>query len=385
MIQKHRNVAFIPVRGGSKSIPLKNIQQMNGKPLVYWGIKAANECDAIDKIYVSTDSLEIKKVVENINFEKVMVIGRSEETADDTASTESAMLEFAAQYDFENIVLIQATSPLLKVDDLRRGFQTFESKGTDSVLSVVRQKRFIWKEMENETVKAINYNIFNRPRRQEFSGYLVENGAFYITSREALLRSKNRISGCIKAVEMNEETYFEIDESKDWIIVEQLMKNGADIKKDFSHVKMFLTDCDGCLTDGGMYYTEKGDEIKKFNTKDGMGFKLLKERGILTGVITGESVELNRRRVEKLHLDYYEPGCIDKFKKICEICDNNNIVLDDVVYVGDDINDLEAIEKVGFGCSVANGAELAKKAAKYVTRSNGGNGAIREIIDLILK
>lgn len=385
MALKNRNVAFIPVRGGSKSIPLKNIRQMNGKPLVYWTIKAANECNEIDKIYVSTDSAEIKEVVESINFEKVIVIGRSEETAGDTASTESAMLEFADQYDFENVVLIQATSPLLKSEDLCRGFQAFECKGTDSVLSVVRQKRFVWKEMEDGTVKAINYNIFNRPRRQEFSGYLVENGAFYITSKEALLRSKNRISGCIRAIEMNTETYFEIDEPIDWTIVERLMKASDNTKKDFSHIKMFLTDCDGCLTDGGMYLTEKGDEVKKFNTKDGMGFKLLKERGILTGVITGESVELNRKRAEKLQLDFYEPGCIDKFKKICEICNDNKISLDDVVYVGDDINDLEAIEQVGFGCSVANGIEIVKKAAKYVTVSNGGNGAIREIIDLILK
>ena len=79
---------------------------------------------------------------------------------------------------------------------------------------------------------------------------------------------------------------------------------------------MLITDCDGCLTDGGMYYSENGDELKKFNTKDGMAFQLLKENGIITGLITGESVELNRRRAEKLHLDVYEQGCKNKFEKI---------------------------------------------------------------------
>jgi len=114
------NVAFIPVRGGSKSIPLKNIKEINGKPLVYWTIKAACECKFIDKVYVATDSVEIKEVINRFQnqdgkFDKVCVIGRSAESATDTASTEFAMLEFAEHYEFDNIVLIQATSPLLVV------------------------------------------------------------------------------------------------------------------------------------------------------------------------------------------------------------------------------------------------------------------------------
>ena len=140
------NVAFIPVRGGSKSIPLKNIKELNGKPLVYWTIKAANDCENIDIIYVSTDSEEIKNVVESFKFDKVKVIGRSLESATDTASTEFAMLEFANNYEFDNIVLIQATSPLLRTEDLDGGFKLYES--SDSVLSVVRQKRFIWENDE---------------------------------------------------------------------------------------------------------------------------------------------------------------------------------------------------------------------------------------------
>ena len=93
------NVAFIPVRGGSKSIPLKNIRLLNGKPLVYWTVNAANYCKDIDAVYVATDSDEIRKVVNGFGLEKVKVIDRSEETATDTASTELAMLEFAHHTD----------------------------------------------------------------------------------------------------------------------------------------------------------------------------------------------------------------------------------------------------------------------------------------------
>lgn len=274
------NIAFIPVRGGSKSIPLKNIQLICGMPLVYWTMKAACECNFIDKVYISTDSEKIRETVQSFLGEyktnlytKVEVIGRSKESALDTSSTELAMLEFAEQYEFDNIVLIQATSPLLQSYDLDKGFEAYAEESTDSVISVVRQKRFYWKNDENNFALPINYNMFQRPRRQEFEGNLVENGAFYITSKERLIATKNRISGRIKAIEMNEDSFFEIDEPSDWIIVEDLMKkNGIsdlqnDIKgKKIPPIKMFLTDCDGCLTDGGMYYSEYGDELKKFNT-----------------------------------------------------------------------------------------------------------------------
>ena len=150
-------------------------------------------------------------------------------------------------------------------------------------------------------------------------------------------------------------------------------------------IKMFLTDCDGCLTDGGMYYSERGDELKRFNALDGMGFRLLQERGILTGVITGEKKELNHRRGRKIHLDILEEGVNDKLKAVMKLCEKYDIDIQNVAYVGDDINDLEVIKAVGFGCSVANGIRAVKEAARYVTTREGGDGAVREAIDLILE
>ncbi len=379
------NVALIPVRGGSKSIPFKNIREIAGKPLVYWTAKAANDCELIDKVYVATDSDKIKEVVKGLKLDKVEVIGRSSDNASDTASTESAMLEFAAGYEFDNIVLIQATSPLLTPADLRGGFQVYANKDTDSVLSVVRQKRFQWKIDKDEFALPVNYDIYHRPRRQEFDGFLVENGAFYITGKELLLKSKNRISGNIRAYEMDETTYLEIDEPRDWEVIEKLLQDRyKKCAMELPEIKMFLTDCDGCLTDGGMYYSENGDELKRFNTLDGMGFRLLRERGILTGMITGESQELNRRRMKKLELDIYEEGVTDKLAVVRRLCEKYNISLQNVAYVGDDINDLAVIRAVGFGFSVPNGIQEVKEAARYVVHRSGGQGAVREAVDMIL-
>ena len=386
------NIAFIPVRGGSKSIPLKNIKEINGKPLVYWVTKAACECEYIDIVYIFTDSEAIRSSVEGFRdrkelerAEKIKVIERSAESASDMASTECAMLEFAEKYEFDNIALIQATSPLLSGQDLKRGFEAFAEKNVDSVLSVVRQKRFHWQYDENGFVYPTNYDVFNRPRRQEFKGYLVENGAFYISSKKALIQSQNRVSGNIKAVEMKEDTYYEIDEPSDWEIIELLMKKKSIQSPQINvpEIKMVLSDCDGCLTNGGMYYSENGDELKRFNTRDGVGFSLLQQKGILTGIITSEDVGLNRRRAEKLKLDILKMGCRNKAETLQQICNQYNIHPKNILYIGDDINDIEVLKMVGYSCCPADAVNEVREIVAYIAKSRGGDGVIREIADLL--
>lgn len=391
------NVAFIPVRGGSKSIPLKNIKDICGQPLVYWVMDAAINCRYIDKVYISTDSEIIKeKVLEyihnkksNNNVEKIECIGRSESTATDEASTESAMIEFSEEYLFDNIVLIQATSPLLTTADLDNAFAKYLSNKYDSLLSVVEQKRFIWREEKNGSVQSVNYNPSNRPRRQEFKGFLVENGAFYITKRELLLRTKTRISGDIGYYLMTEETYFELDEPSDWIIIEKLMKENKEqnieLSEKLSKIKLIAMDCDGVLTDGGMYYSENGDELKKFNTKDGMGVGLLHKAGFKTAIITGEDVDIVKNRANKLKIKEIQLGIKDKLECMNKIIKKYNLSMDEVLYIGDDINDLNLLKNVGVSIAVADSLEIVKDNADYITKAKGGQGAVREVVELILQ
>ena len=383
-----RTVAFIPVRGGSKSIPLKNIKELCGKPLVYWTAKAACEAVMVDEVFIATDSDEIRMAVEKFCkgekglFTKLKVIDRSAENANDTASTESVMLEFAGKYSFDNIILVQATSPLLQSIDIDGGMKLYNEQGTDSVLSVVIQKRFIWKNENDEAVPA-NYDVYNRPRRQDFDGFMMENGAFYITSKESLLKTGNRVSGHIKAYVMSEDTAVEIDEPSDFIVLEQLLKKRMSSQKAGSdkQIKMIITDCDGCLTDGGMYYSENGDELKRFNTKDGFALSSMKRRGIITGIITGEDRTLNKRRAEKLHMDFILQGASDKLNAVKECCKKYDILPDEILYIGDDLNDIEAIKNVGFSACPADATSEIIKASDYVSRKCGGYGAVRDIID----
>ena len=116
-----------------------------------------------------------------------------------------------------------------------------------------------------------------------------------------------------------------------------------------------------------------------------MGFKLLKEAGIITGIITGENVELVRRRAEKMKVDEIHLGIQDKMKILNEICSKYDLNYEEIAYIGDDINDLELVKTVGIGCTVQDGMECVKDISKIITLAKGGDGAVREIVEIILK
>jgi 3-deoxy-D-manno-octulosonate 8-phosphate phosphatase (KDO 8-P phosphatase) len=156
-------------------------------------------------------------------------------------------------------------------------------------------------------------------------------------------------------------------------------------RKLLSQIRLFATDVDGVLTDAGMYYSETGDEWKKFNTRDGMGIKLLQRAGIITAIVTQERTKLVARRAEKLAIPELHQGVMDKLTVIREMADRHGLSLKQVAYIGDDVNDLEALKAVGFSASPADGLPAIVAAVDYVCRKKGGEGAVREIIEMILK
>ena len=151
-------------------------------------------------------------------------------------------------------------------------------------------------------------------------------------------------------------------------------------------IKLFISDIDGVMTDGGMYYSENGDELKKFQVHDGMGLNILRARGIKTAFVTSELRELNLRRSKKLQIDFYFPGEKNKIERVREMCAALNIGLDEVAHIGDDINDLEVLGLIGFPACPANARpEVKKVPGIYCTNASGGDGAVREWIDLLIK
>lgn len=379
-------VAFIPLRGGSKSIPLKNIKDIAGRPLAFWVIEAALGCAEIDRVFVSTDSIAIRKALGSIAHPKLEVISRSKTTATDSASTESAMLEFAKRHVFSHIVLIQATSPLLESRHLKAGIAKYTSYRYDSLLSLVRQKRFVWEESRG-IVKPLNYNPLRRPFRQQFKGFLVENGAFYITSKRLLLKTGCRISGKVGFYEMPEESYFELDEPADWVITEGfLRKKQASLfnKALVKHIKIFGTDVDGVLTNGKVLQGPRGEQIMQFHRRDGMGMELLRERGIIPVILTREKSTTVLRRARKLKVAEVHIGVIDKVVMMGKILKKHGFSWKQFAYIGDDINDSALLKKAGFCFVPTDAVGQVRKDADYITNAKGGEGAFREAVDFLL-
>lgn len=378
-------IAFVPVRSGSKSIKDKNIKLLNGKPLFFWVLNALQNASEINKIILATDSTNYAEIAKSFNFSKLEIYMRSAENASDTASTESVVLEYLEKANLNQLdifVLAQATSPLTKSEDFDNALREFAYSGKDSMLSCVRSKRFFWDKEGN----TINYDYRNRPRRQDFEGMFMENGAFYINKIGNILKDKNRLSGQIGIYEMHESTAIEIDEPIDWKIVEVLLAEQNAVKKaQISDIKLFMSDVDGVLTDAGMYYSENGDELKKFCTHDGMGIKLLKEKGVKVGIITTEDRQLNRNRANKLKLDYHFHGETNKLETIKNLCKELNISLSEVAYIGDDVNDFELLSAVGLAACPANSVEKIKNIPNIIhLTKKGGEGAVREFIEMIL-
>mgnify|MGYP005632973667 FL=1 len=381
------NIAFIPARCGSESIPFKNIKIICGKPLIYWALLALTKSKNIDQIYVATDCDEIKDTVRDFNFDTVQIFDRSSTNASNTASTESVMLEFLDSKDFSGedlFVLVQATTPFTSSDDFDNAINILKSNfEIDSLLSCVESKRFFWTKNGN----AINYDYNNRPLRQDFDGILMENGAFYINTVENINKHKNRLSGNIHPYLMPEYSAIEADEEDDWIIIEKLMYKYVVNNKPSKIIKLFATDVDGVLTDAGMYYDNNGNELKRFNTHDGMAFKILKEKGIITAMITSEKTNIVKRRANKLQVDYLFQGVKgrEKLEVLEKICIEKNMSLSEVAYIGDDINDYNVLSSVGFPACPNNAITKIKniEGITHLSKS-GGDGAVREFVELLL-
>jgi YrbI family 3-deoxy-D-manno-octulosonate 8-phosphate phosphatase len=368
--------AFIPARGGSKGIPNKNIKPIAGKPLIQWVIEAAQDCELIQRVTVGSDSELIRKVARDCN---AMAVDRSRRNASDTATSEEALLEYVKETRLDPddiLVFIQATSPLVTSDEIKRGIEAVLD-GADSALSVVRQKRFIWKD------GTPSYDLKDRPRRQEHDGFFVENGAFYITRVKSLKESGCRVSGNIVSIECSPESYYEIDEPEDWMIVENLLLNRKP-KVDLSNIKLFITDVDGTLTDGCALVDADGNEQKKFNVRDGMAVGFLKDAGISVTFVTGSIEQCIKRRAEKLGLDSIFQGVKNKAALLDIVCKIFNVTPEEIAYIGDDTNDLEIMKLVGYSfCPQDSEPEVIQLVDCIIDR-NGGQGAFRKAADIIL-
>ena len=210
-------ISVILARGGSKGIPSKNIIDLNGKPLISYTIQASQKSN-VDSTWVSTDCPKIKGISKKINAN---VIDRPKEISGDFSKSEEALLHFSKKIDFDILVFIQPTSPLLKSEDINQGIKLLlNDDKCSSVFSVYKQH---WLPKWSLNIEPLNWDIKNRPMRQEVNEEYIENGAFYITRKSDLLTSKLRYSGTKKVVVMPYLRSFQVDTLDDLNLIKGLL------------------------------------------------------------------------------------------------------------------------------------------------------------------
>lgn len=221
-----KTIAFIPVRDGSKGIPGKNIRILGGKPLVCWVIDTMLKLPDIDDIWVSTDSEDAIGLLKSRYGNRIGVFHRNPKNAGDHSPVIEAVIEFikAHQVSREStFILVQATSPFTDVADFSKLMKSLNNKEADSYISCQRIKKFSW----SEDGRPLNYDMNTKPMRQNYTGILLETGAFYASSVGAILQSGQLLSGRIRVIETGPGTSIDIDEEKDWIAAEHYIQDNG--------------------------------------------------------------------------------------------------------------------------------------------------------------
>ncbi len=373
-------ILIIPVRGGSKGIPYKNLKTVNGITLVERAIRTSLRAK-IDEIIVSTDSEEIKNVVKK--YPTIKIQNRSNETSGDTASTESVILEVIKDLGADwpknsSIGFYQVTSPFVESKTINECFEKAD-KG-EVGFSAKEFHYFVWEQKEKWI--PINHPNDFRPRRQDLNKKIIETGAIYAFPLLNFLEKKYRFCANPNPVLVEEKTAMEID-SIDELKLANLLATQYEISNfdDFSGIKLpkiIFTDFDGCLTDDKVKVNMFGKETVRANRKDGLAVKRLRKLGIEVVISTSETNKVVDIRAKKMKVELLK-GLENKVEAISKYLNEKSLNWSDVWYLGNDINDLGAIEKAELSLCPLDAAIEVFDKAKVVLSRRGGEGLLSEI------
>ena len=380
-------IIIIPARGGSKRIKNKNLKLLSGKSLIEHTILHALNSKFNSDIYVSTDSGSIKDIC---NKYPVNIVERPRKISGDQASSEDALLHTLDilkkknKYDPKYVIFLQCSSPFRKKNDINNAYKKIISDNSDSLLSVTESKKFLWSENKRGTNKAINYDVKNRKREQDIKDTYEENGSIYICKTKNLRKFNNRLSGRISMYKMDFWSSLQIDEIHDfelanWISSYKIKNFKIPKLKD---LEMLVFDFDGVFTNNKFSLNKKREEFVTLSRADGFAVGMLKHNKAHMLVLSSEENDVVKLRCQKLGINC-KNGVDNKIKYLKHYFCKNGINKENVLYIGNDLNDLECIKYVGFPVAVNDAVDLVKKNSKIILDSKGGDGAIRELVSII--
>jgi YrbI family 3-deoxy-D-manno-octulosonate 8-phosphate phosphatase len=381
-------VAVIPARGGSKGIPRKNLVPVGGLPLIAHSILHARRSQHVDLVVVSTDDDEIAEVAERYG---ATVVGRPAPLASDKASSEVALRhaldEVRDRYDdtVEMVVFLQATSPVRQATDLDGAIERLRAEDADSLFAACPQRGFVW-GASDAGLRSLTYDFRERRRRQDLGGeHWEENGSFYVFRPWVLDELGNRLGGKVTIWPMHPLDSFQVDEPGDPELLTTLLalRTPPAGPLAIDRVRLVCFDFDGVLTDNRVLVDEQGTEAVFCDRGDGWGITRVHELGIPVVILSTERNDVVPARARKLGVECIH-GSADKAGAICEIAERHEVALDEIAFVGNDVNDLPAFRLVGVPIAVHDARPEVIAAAVATTTRDGGRGAAREVCDWIL-
>ena len=390
MKKESKYPAIILARGGSKALPGKNIRNFVGKPLLSWSILQALASKRISTVYVSSDSRGILKVAKCYGAETIL---RPASLSGDQATSESGWLH-AIQYIAQAsgklppvVIALQATSPLRETSDIDGAIKQFEKEKADSLFSgAVLDDLCVW-SVEDGVLKGKTFDPTHRGRRQDRKPYFLENGSIYIFKTSLLQQTGNRLGGKISRFTMPYWKSFEIDDVDTFEICEtfyQKKLHTAQTTLKAFRPELIVYDFDGVMTNNRALLMQDGCEGVWVNRSDGWGVQQLKKAGYLQVILSTETNPVVAARAKKMKIKVIQ-GSVDKAKCLKKYCDKKKIKLNKVLYVGNDINDFDAMKIVGLSVATADAHPKVLQIAGYVTRAKGGDGVLRELSESILQ
>lgn len=374
-------VAAIPAKGTSKRIPRKNMQKVLGIPLFLWAANNLNRVLPKQDIYIDSDSAEI---LENAAFFGYNTIKRPAELATNAIDGNQLMLWQASNLDAD--VIIQHLPPMifLRKETILNGIQAIKD-GYDSAFALMKDALYIWNE------DGPLYDLKNIPNSFTLPIIRIESMGFYIARKKVLEETGTRICGKHLPVEIDAFESIDIDNPVD-LRMARALANGLDRDSEYTigidkyfkkkDIKLLILDVDGVMTDGGMYYSESGDRFKKFNTKDGIAIKRLLKVGIdVRFLSSGTNVNLIKGRAKTLGVTKYYCGLEEKSKILLGWIKELKLIKSEVSYIGDDVNDLEAMQHCDLLACPSDASSEVKDICQIILKKKGGEGCIREFID----
>ncbi len=401
------SLALIPARGGSKGIPRKNVRNFAGYPLITWSIAAAKQSRLVTRVIVSTDDEEIASVAREFGAETPFLRPAkfAEDNTTDLPVFEHALAWLAEHENYhpEIVVQLRPTSPIRPrglVDDAIEVLQNH--KDADSVRGVVsagQNPHKMWRiSGENGPMKNLLdvpgiTEPYNAPR-QILPPIYWQTGHIDAIRAETITKGGSMSGGVIYPIIIDSRYTVDIDNLQDWARYEHLVSTGeldmvapGKTRRPMpSTIKLVICDFDGVITDNRVWTDQDGHETVVASRADSMRVKQMREIGIDVMILSSEVNSVVAARAKKMGVEaVHGVGLQDKGRKMRDILAEKNIKAEEVVFIGNDWNDLPCFEIAGWAVAVADAYPEVLRAADHVLTRAGGHGAVRELCDLILK